>query len=131
MTLKLKKLLRKKQRKNENEVYYVWICRTKSEKGSRTCDAKTIPEKTLKNACAEVLGLEEFNENIFLDQIEHIEPIGTDQLDFYFYDMAMSFIKSGNLLQEQTARLMKKGKPRVLKRKVKTTEKRITIIILG
>ncbi|MGP1505630.1 MAG: recombinase family protein [Eggerthia catenaformis] len=76
----------KKQRKNPDEIYYVWICRTKSEKGSKACDAKTIPEKMLKKVCAEVLNLEEFDEDIFLDQIDHIEPIGPDQLDFYFYD---------------------------------------------
>ena len=47
----------KRQRKNPDEVYYIWICRTKSEKGAKSCPAKAIPEKALKNACAEVPGV--------------------------------------------------------------------------
>lgn len=76
----------KRQRKQPDEVYYVWICRTKSNKGAKHCDAKTIPEKTLKKVCANVLGLTEFDENVFSEQIEKIVVIGNDQLDFYFTD---------------------------------------------
>lgn len=76
----------KRQRKQPDEVYYVWICRTKSDKGAKCCEAKTIPEKTLKKACAKVLSLPEFDENIFKEQIEKIVVIGNDQLDFYFTD---------------------------------------------
>ena len=51
----------KKQRINPDEVYYIWICRTKSEKGVKYCDAKSIPENTLKDICAEVLNLNSFS----------------------------------------------------------------------
>ena len=76
----------KRQRKNPDEVYYVWICRSKSDKGAKACSAKTIPEKTLKQCCATVLGLSEFDEDVFLDKVEKIVVVGDDQLDFYFYD---------------------------------------------
>lgn len=54
----------KRQRKNPDEVYYVWICRSKSDKGAKACSAKTIPEKTLKQCCTTVLGLSEFDEDM-------------------------------------------------------------------
>lgn len=76
----------KRQRKDKSEVYYVWVCQTYDRKGKSTCDAKTIPEKTLKAICSEVLGLDEFDEAIFTDEIEKIEVIGNDRLDFYFKD---------------------------------------------
>lgn len=76
----------KRQRKNPDEVYYIWICRSESDKGAKACSAKSIPEKTLKKCCTAVLDLSEFNEDIFLDKIEKIVVVGDDQLDFYFYD---------------------------------------------
>ena len=76
----------KRQRKNPNEVYYIWICRTKSEKGAKFCDAKSIPEKKLKAVCAEALGLNEFDETQFLERVRQITVIGDDTLEFYFTD---------------------------------------------
>ena len=76
----------KRQRKDPNEVYYIWICRTKSEKGAKHCDAKSIPEKKLKAVCAEVLGLNEFDEDVFMERVEHITVIGDDTLEFHFMD---------------------------------------------
>ena len=76
----------KRQRKDSNEVYYVWTCRTKDSKGISECHSKDVPEKILRRVCAEVLGLEEFDEDIFLDQVEKIVVNGKDELIFYFYD---------------------------------------------
>lgn len=76
----------KRQRKNADEVYYIWICLTKSQKGNKFCDAKSIPEIHLKKVCAEVLGIEEFDENIFTEQIERIIAVGDATLEFQFYD---------------------------------------------
>ena len=56
----------KRQRKNPDETYYIWICRTKSEKGAKYCSAKSIPEKVLKAVCAEVLGTDEFGRDLFI-----------------------------------------------------------------
>ena len=76
----------KRQRKDPDEVYYVWICRTKDAKGAKACPAKIIPEKTLKAVCAEVLGLEEFDDSIFAEKVERITVIGEDTLHFHFFD---------------------------------------------
>lgn len=76
----------KRQRKDADEVYHVWVCQTYDRKGKAACPSKTIPEKTLKTVCAEVLGLDEFDEDVFAEKIEKIVVIGDDQLDFYFVD---------------------------------------------
>lgn len=76
----------KRQRKDPNEVYYIWICRTKSEKGAKFCDAKSIPENKLKAVCAEALGLNEFDETQFSERVQQITVIGDDTLEFSFTD---------------------------------------------
>lgn len=76
----------KRQRKDPDKVYYIWICLTKSEKGKRYCDAKSIPENTLKRVCAEVLGTEEFDETVFEERVDKIVVIRDDTLEFHFKD---------------------------------------------
>ena len=76
----------KRQRKDPDEVYYIWLCRTKSEKGAKSCSAKSIPEKKLKAVCAEVLGLEVFDETVFTEKIQQIIVYGEDTLEFHFKD---------------------------------------------
>ena len=74
-------------RKNRNGTegrYVVWICAT-SRKGHK-CDAKNLPETALKKTCCEVLGMEVFSADVFTEQIDHIDAIGSDQLDFHFRD---------------------------------------------
>ena len=50
------------------------------------CSAKNIPEKILQGVCAQVLGLEEFDEDFFLDQVEKVVVNGTDELIFHLHD---------------------------------------------
>lgn len=76
----------KRQRKDPDEVYYIWICRTKSEKGAKSCSAKSIPEKKLKAVCAEVLDLEVFDETVFTEKIQQIIVLGENTLEFHFKD---------------------------------------------
>ena len=76
----------KRQRKDPNEVYYIWLCRTKSEKGAKSCSAKSIPEKKLKAVCAEVLNLEVFDETVFTEKTQQIIVYGEDTLEFHFKD---------------------------------------------
>lgn len=76
----------KRQRKNPDEVYYIWACRTKSEKGAKFCSAKSIPEKTLKTICTDVLGTDNFDEKMFSERVEEIKVVGDDVLEFHFYD---------------------------------------------
>ncbi|MFA5638417.1 MAG: recombinase family protein [Anaerovoracaceae bacterium] len=76
----------KRQRKDSSEVYYVWTCQTKDRKGISECHAKDIPEKMLQRVSAEVLGLEEFDEDVFLEQVERVVVNGKDELVFHFHD---------------------------------------------
>lgn len=69
----------------QGERYNVWVCSTKRTKGRCACGAKDIREDILKEISAEVLGMTEFNENIFLDRIESIMVKG-NELCFNFYD---------------------------------------------
>ena len=76
----------KRQQKYSDEVYYNWICRTKRDKGAKYCSAKLIPEKTLKTICAEMLGTDGFDAQVFSEKVERITVIGEDLLHFHFYD---------------------------------------------
>lgn len=63
----------------------VWVCGTTKKKGGR-CSRKDIPERVLREACAEALGLEEFDEDVFLDKVDYIMVNPNCQLEFHFYD---------------------------------------------
>lgn len=76
----------KKSKAHPEHVYYVWICRTKSEHGAKACPAKIVPEETLKSVCADVLGTDGFDEEAFKSKIEKIAVIGDDILEFHFFD---------------------------------------------
>lgn len=79
----------KRQRKDKNEVYYVWVCQTYDRKGKAACPSKTIPEIKLKAVCAGILGLKEFDETVFSEKVEQITVIGDDTLEFHFTDGTM------------------------------------------
>lgn len=75
-----------KSQGKDKDTYYIWRCRNKSEKGIKVCDSKNIPEKTLQKVCAEVLGLDEFDEQIFTEKVDQIIPLDGDILRFKFND---------------------------------------------
>ncbi len=65
----------------------VWICATYNTKGKKYCPtAKQIPENTLISVCCEVLGISEFDANIFEKQIEKILVPAPNELIFIFTD---------------------------------------------
>lgn len=74
------------KRNSAKELYYIWTCQTKSNKGIRACNSKSIPEKVLQNASAEVLGLPEFDDSAFREQVDEIIMVSDDTLRFRFYD---------------------------------------------
>ncbi len=76
----------KKSKAHPEHVYYVWICRTKSEHGAKACPAKIVPEETLKSVCADVLGTDVFDEEVFKSKVEKIIVVGDDILEFHFFD---------------------------------------------
>ena len=63
----------------------LWVCGTNKKKGGR-CRQKNIPERALREACAEALDLDEFNEDAFLKKVDHIIVNPNRQLEFHFYD---------------------------------------------
>ena len=77
--------------KNGNKQEY-WVCGTKKTKASKRaalpkCPNKgSISQKGLIKACTEVLGLTEFDEQIFLDKVDHIEVPEGYVLDFFMKD---------------------------------------------
>ena len=61
-------------------------CPTYNTMGKAACDAKRIPEETLMNAAADALGLEQFDSEIFLDQISVVKVEKANRLLFIFKD---------------------------------------------
>lgn len=74
------------KRNTAGEVYYIWTCQTKSQKGAKACGSKNIPEKMLQKVCAEVLGIDEFDGSAFAERIDGITVHGSDTLEFQFSD---------------------------------------------
>lgn len=76
-----------KRTKNGNVQEY-WNCGSKKKKkvGDGCPVGGTISQKSLLKACTEVLGLTEFNEDVFLDQVDHIDVPEKYTLVFYLKD---------------------------------------------
>ena len=70
-----------------------YICVGKKKKGVDFCTARNIKGSRLRKACCEVLGIDEFDEDLFSTQIEKIVTTDTDILEFYFYDGRMKTAK--------------------------------------
>ena len=73
-------------RKDPNESYIIWICGTRRKTGNLECQNKDIPERMLERACADVLGLDAFDETIFDERIDHIEIPAPNEMVFHFRD---------------------------------------------
>lgn len=65
-----------------------WNCGSKKKKkvGDGCPVGGTISQKALEKACCEVLGLSEFDEDAFLDKVDHIEVPEKYTLDFFLKD---------------------------------------------
>ena len=63
-----------------------WNCATYLRQGKDCCPAKKIPEETLYKLSCEVLGIDEFNENIFFDKIKEITIPEWYKVTFVFWD---------------------------------------------
>ena len=62
----------------------VWICATYNMKGKKHCASKQIPENVLLQMTANVLELEEFDEEAFAAAVERIHVIGSNSLRYIF-----------------------------------------------
>ena len=64
-----------------------WICKTFNTKGKAFCPtSKAIPEETLMTVTAEMLGINTFDEAVFLEHVERIEIASKNQLTYIFKD---------------------------------------------
>ena len=77
----------KNYRRKTTATGVAWICATYNTKGKKYCPtAKQIPENTLISVCCEVLGISEFDTNIFENQIEKILVPKPNEFTFIFRD---------------------------------------------
>ncbi len=77
----------KNYRRKTTATGIVWCCATYNTKGKKYCPtAKQIPENTLISVCCEVLGLQEFDADIFENQINKILVPAPNELTFVFHD---------------------------------------------
>lgn len=66
--------------------YVLWTCGSKKGNGKVSCGAKDIPEVQLRRVCSEVLGLSEFQPEVFTERVQRVEIIGKDMMRFCFTD---------------------------------------------
>lgn len=66
--------------------YVLWTCGSKKGNGKVSCGAKDIPERQLMRVCGEVLGLAEFQPEVFAERVQRVEIIGKDMMRFCFTD---------------------------------------------
>jgi site-specific DNA recombinase len=63
-----------------------WACGNTKKKGSNCPVKGTINHKNLKKVCCDVLGIDEFNDDIFLEKVDHIDVPERYVLTFYMKD---------------------------------------------
>ena len=73
--------------RNKSDSNY-WLCSSrKKKKVGDGCPVKGVmSDAALKKCCAEVLGLEEFDEAAFVEKVEHLEVPEKGQLTFFMRD---------------------------------------------
>lgn len=79
--------------RTRNKRYFVWNCLTFVKNGKSACGGGQIRESVLLQVSAEVLGLNTFDEQVFLDRISHIRFEENHRLIFVF--------KNGNEVEKQ------------------------------
>lgn len=63
-----------------------WACGSRKKKGGRCPVGGSINHENLKKACAEVLGLEEFDEDVFSEKVDFINVPERYVLEFHLKD---------------------------------------------
>lgn len=72
-------------RVNSANKWVYWYCMGKKKKGS-SCDSPNYTDYQLRQISAHILGLEEFDEQIFAEQIEGITVLDDGSLEYHFYE---------------------------------------------
>lgn len=63
-----------------------WICTERKKGRTTSCGTSEISDTALKTFIASVLGIDEFDDNVFTARIDHIDVIGKDQYTFHYTD---------------------------------------------
>jgi len=63
-----------------------WQCSTYLEHGKSACQSKQISEEILRNAAAEALGIEAFDNQVFTNLIDYVKVTAPNALCFVFND---------------------------------------------
>ena len=63
---------------------FPWYCMGKKKKGM-TCDNINYTDFQLRQITAHILGLEDFDEQVFSEQIEGITVLEDGNLEYHFY----------------------------------------------
>lgn len=69
-----------------NPPYKLWVCKTKKNCGCSVCGGVSIREEKLKEVSAEILGLKEFDDTAFIEQIKSIIMEDKYVIRFEFYN---------------------------------------------
>lgn len=75
-----------RSKRNKGRKYAVWMCASQKEGNRGNCINPSIPEYILKDKCCEVLGIEEFTEEAFYENITDINVLKPGLLEFVFKD---------------------------------------------
>ncbi len=66
--------------------YHGWMCATRKAGQGNPCGTGDLHEDQLKKIICDVLGIDEFDDDVFLERVDHIEVTGKDQLKFFMAD---------------------------------------------
>lgn len=76
----------KNYRRKVTKAGAVWVCGTYNSLGKAACASKQIPESTLQQVTADVLGQNDFTHEWLCHRIQHIRVCNDNTLIFYFKD---------------------------------------------
>ena len=77
--------LNRAKRTQQPEKLEIWSCGSRKKKGGH-CIGKEIPHRIILQETASAMGFDEFDEQAFLEQIDHIAVTGARELTFHFKD---------------------------------------------
>ena len=80
-------------RRKQAAVRTLWCCSTYNRRGKKYCASNAIPETTLKDACAQVLGLTEYDAESVEKRIVQIEAMPGNVLIFHLNDGSAQEVK--------------------------------------
>jgi len=63
-----------------------WICTERKKRRATSCGTSEISDTALKTFIASVLGIDEFDDDVFTARIDHIDVTGKDHYTFHYTD---------------------------------------------